>query len=391
MLRRLLAVAPAALLLLVLAHAPRSLAQSAPGAMAIAPAVAAPAVAASAHVLVDLTSGQTLAAANADEKRDPASLTKLMTAYLAFGALRQKAIVPSQMVTVSQRAWRAEGSRMFIEPRRSVSVEELLKGMIVQSGNDASIALAELLGGSEEAFVAKMNQEAARLGMANTRFANATGLSGPQHYSTAEDLAKLAGALIRDYPEYYPLYALKEFRYNNIAQANRNRLLWTDPHVDGVKTGHTEQAGWCLIASALRGERRLLSVVLGAASDASRAAESQKLLNFGFQAFDTVSLYQAGKPVAALDVWKGAAKQVGAGFVADRHLTLPKGQADKLQLTLVAQERLIAPVQRGQRVGVVRVAFDGKPVAEFPLIALEDVGPASLFGRAWDTVRLWFK
>jgi len=391
MLRRLLAVAPAALLLLVLAHAPRSLAQSAPGAMAIAPAVAAPAVAASAHVLVDLTSGQTLAAANADEKRDPASLTKLMTAYLAFGALRQKAIVPSQMVTVSQRAWRAEGSRMFIEPRRSVSVEELLKGMIVQSGNDASIALAELLGGSEEAFVAKMNQEAARLGMANTRFANATGLSGPQHYSTAEDLAKLAGALIRDYPEYYPLYALKEFRYNNIAQANRNRLLWTDPHVDGLKTGHTEQAGWCLIASALRGERRLLSVVLGAASDASRAAESQKLLNFGFQAFDTVSLYQAGKPVAALDVWKGAAKQVGAGFVADRHLTLPKGQADKLQLTLVAQERLIAPVQRGQRVGVVRVAFDGKPVAEFPLIALEDVGPASLFGRAWDTVRLWFK
>jgi len=391
MLRRLLAVAPAALLLLVLAHAPRSLAQSAPGAVAIAPAVAAPAVAASAHVLVDLTSGQTLAAANADEKRDPASLTKLMTAYLAFGALRQKAIVPSQMVTVSQRAWRAEGSRMFIEPRRSVSVEELLKGMIVQSGNDASIALAELLGGSEEAFVAKMNQEAARLGMANTRFANATGLSGPQHYSTAEDLAKLAGALIRDYPEYYPLYALKEFRYNNIAQANRNRLLWTDPHVDGVKTGHTEQAGWCLIASALRGERRLLSVVLGAASDASRAAESQKLLNFGFQAFDTVSLYQAGKPVAALDVWKGAAKQVGAGFVADRHLTLPKGQADKLQLTLVAQERLIAPVQRGQRVGVVRVAFDGKPVAEFPLIALEDVGPASLFGRAWDTVRLWFK
>jgi D-alanyl-D-alanine carboxypeptidase (penicillin-binding protein 5/6) len=391
MLRRFLAVAPAALLLLVLAHAPRSLAQSAPGAMAIPPAVAAPAVAASAYFLVDLTSGQTLVAANADEKRDPASLTKLMTAYLAFGALRQKAIVPSQMVTVSQKAWRAEGSRMFIEPRRSVSVEELLKGMIVQSGNDASIALAELVGGSEEAFVAKMNQEAARLGMANTRFANATGLSGPQHYSTAGDLAKLAGALIRDYPEYYPLYALKEFRYNNIAQANRNRLLWTDPHVDGVKTGHTEQAGWCLIASALRGERRLLSVVLGAASDASRAAESQKLLNFGFQAFDTVQLYQAGKPVAALDVWKGAAKQVAAGFVADRHLTLPKGQADKLQLTLVAQERLIAPVQRGQRVGLVRVALDGKPVAEFPLIALEDVGPASLLGRAWDTVRLWFK
>jgi D-alanyl-D-alanine carboxypeptidase (penicillin-binding protein 5/6) len=391
MLRRSLAATLAALFPLALALAPGASAQAAPAATAAAPAIAPPAVAAAAHVLVDLTSGQTLVAANADEKRDPASLTKLMTAYLAFGALRQKAIVPSQMVSVSQKAWRAEGSRMFIEPRRTVSVEELLKGMIVQSGNDASIALAELVGGSEEQFVVAMNEAAARLRMANTRFANATGLSGPQHYSTAEDLAKLAGALIRDYPEYYPLYALKEFRYNNITQANRNRLLWTDPHVDGVKTGHTEQAGWCLIASARRGERRLLSVVLGAASDAVRAAESQKLLNYGFQAFDTVQLYQAGKPVAVLDVWKGAARQVAAGFVADRHLTLPKGQAEKLQVTLVAQERLIAPVQRGQRVGLVRVVFEGRTAAEFPLIALEDVGPASLLGRAWDTVRLWFK
>ena len=391
MLRRSLAAAFTALLPLALAQAPDAHAQAVPGAAAVAPAISPPAVAAAAHVLVDLASGQTLVAANADEKRDPASLTKLMTAYLAFGALRQKAIVPSQMVSVSQKAWRAEGSRMFIEPRRTVSVEELLKGMIVQSGNDASIALAELIGGSEEQFVVTMNEAAARLGMANTRFANATGLSGPQHHSTAEDLAKLAGALIRDYPEYYPLYALKEFRYNNITQANRNRLLWTDPHVDGVKTGHTEQAGWCLIASARRGERRLLSVVLGAASDAVRAAESQKLLNYGFQAFDTVQLYQAGKPVAALDVWKGAARQVAAGFVADRHLTLPKGQAERLQLTLVAQERLIAPVQRGQRVGLVRVTLAGRTAAEFPLIALEDVGTASLLGRAWDTVRLWFK
>ncbi len=388
----------AAALPFVLAYAPPIAAQVPPGTNATpaAPAlppglVPAPTVAAAAYVLVDLTSGQTLAASAADEKRDPASLTKLMTAYLVFGALRQKTIVPSQMVTVSQKAWRAEGSRMFIEPRKAVSVDELLRGMIVQSGNDASIALAELVAGSEELFAERMNQEAARLGMTSTRFANATGLSDAQHYSTAADLAKLAGALIRDYPEYYPLYALKEYRYNNITQANRNRLLWTDPHVDGVKTGHTEQAGWCLIASALRGERRLLSVVLGASSDAARAAESQKLLNHGFQAFDTVQLYQAGKPVAALDVWKGAVRQVGAGFVADRHLTLPKGQADKLQLTLVAQETLIAPVQRGQRVGVVRVAFDGKPVADFPLIALEDVGPASLLGRAWDTVRLWFK
>jgi D-alanyl-D-alanine carboxypeptidase (penicillin-binding protein 5/6) len=327
---------------------------------------------------------------NPDEKRDPASLTKLMTAYLAFGALRQKAIVPSQMVNVSQKAWRAEGSRMFIEPRKSVTVDELLKGMIVQSGNDASIALAELVSGSEEAFVVRMNQEAARLGMSNTRFVNATGLADAQHYSTAADMAKLAAALIRDYPEFYPLYSQKEFRYNNITQANRNRLLWTDPHVDGVKTGHTESAGWCLVASALRGERRLLSVVMGAASDSARAVESQKLLNYGFQAFDTVALYQSGKPVTKLAVWKGAEPEVAAGFLADRHVTLPKGQADKLALTLVANERLIAPVQSGQRVGLVQVSLEGRTVAEFPLIALADVRPASLAGRAWDTVRLWF-
>jgi D-alanyl-D-alanine carboxypeptidase (penicillin-binding protein 5/6) len=235
-----------------------------------------------------------------------------------------------------------------------------------------------------------MNQEAARLGMTDSRFANATGLGGPQHYASAADIAKLAAALIRDYPEYYPLYREKEFRYNNITQSNRNRLLWTDPHVDGVKTGHTETAGWCLVASAKRGDRRLLSVVLGAASDSSRAVESQRLLNYGFQAFDTVALYQSGKPVTKLPVWKGAAPQVSAGFVADRHITLAKGQADKLTLSLVAQERLIAPVTSGQKVGIVKVAFDGKPIAEFPMIALEDVSQASLAGRAWDTIRLWF-
>jgi serine-type D-Ala-D-Ala carboxypeptidase (penicillin-binding protein 5/6) len=387
----------AVLVLLVVVAAGLAAAQS-PAATNAAPpapvppsgAFPAPPIAASSFVLVDMTSGQTLLAQNADEKRDPASLTKLMTAYLTFGALRQKVVVPSQMVNVSQKAWKASGSRMFIEPRKSVSVEELMKGMIIQSGNDASIALAELVGGSEEAFVARMNQEGTRLAMTNTHFANSTGLSGPQHYSTAADLAKLAAALIRDYPEYYPLYAQKEFRYNNITQANRNRLLWTDPHVDGVKTGHTETAGWCLITSAIRGERRLLAVVLGASSDTARAVESQKLLNYGFQAFDTVSLYQSGKPVTKLPVWKGASPEVSAGFLADRHVTLAKGQANKLALSLVAQERLIAPVQSGQKVGTVKVAFDGKPVAEFPLIALEDVPPASLAGRAWDTVRLWF-
>jgi len=351
----------------------------------------APAVAAASWLLTDVTSGQTLAGANADERRDPASLTKLMTAYVVFGALRAKTIVPSQMVAVSQYAWKAEGSRMFIEPRRAVSVDELLRGMIVQSGNDASVALAELVAGSEEALVTKMNAEAARLGMTGTHFTNVTGLSNPQHYSTASDLAKVAAALIRDYPEYYPLYSQKEFRYNNITQPNRNRLLWSDPHVDGMKTGHTDAAGWCLVATALRGDRRVLAVVLGASSDAARASEAQKLLNWGFQAFDTVQLYQSGKQVTTLRVWKGAAPEVPAGFLADRYLTLPKGKADKLTVTMQAEEPLVAPVARAQRVGTVKVSLEGKPMAEFPMIALEEVQPASFFGRAWDTVRLWFK
>jgi D-alanyl-D-alanine carboxypeptidase (penicillin-binding protein 5/6) len=280
---------------------------------------------------------------------------------------------------------------MFIEPRRAVSVDELLRGMIVQSGNDASIALAELVAGSEDAFAQRMNEEAKKLGLANTSFVNATGLSHPQHYSSAADMAKLAAALIRDFPDYYPLYAIKEFRYNNITQANRNRLLWTDPYVDGVKTGHTDAAGWCLISSAKRGDRRLVSAVLGAASDNARAAESQKLLNYGFQSFETLQLYAPGQPVSTLRVWKGAANDVAAGFLANRYLTLPKGRAEKLQLTMLATEPLVAPVAKGQRVGAVKVVLDGTPVADFPLVALADVPGASMFGRAWDTVRLWFR
>jgi D-alanyl-D-alanine carboxypeptidase (penicillin-binding protein 5/6) len=374
----------AALFAAALALPPPALAQS-------TGAAAAPQIAAAAHLLVDVTSGQTLAAVNADERRDPASLTKLMTAYVVFGALRAKTIQPSQMVNVSERAWRAEGSRMFIEPKRAVSVDELLRGMIIQSGNDASISLAELVGGSEAAFVARMNTEAARLGMANTHFTNVTGLSAPEHFSTAADLAKLAAAVITDYPEFYPLYAQKEFRYNNITQPNRNRLLWTDASVDGVKTGHTDAAGWCLIASAKHGERRVLAVVLGAASDAARANEAQKLLTWGFQAFDTVQIYQSGKAQVTLKVWKGTRNDVPAGFLADRYLTLPRGKADKLALTMEAIEPLLAPIARAQRVGTVKVALEGKPVAEFPLIALEDVPAAGIFGRAWDTIRLWFK
>jgi len=376
-----------ALIAVALVTASTATAQS----QAPAPAIPAPSAAASGWLVTDVTSGQTLAAQNADERRDPASLTKLMTAYVVFGALRAKTIVPSQMVAVSERAWKAEGSRMFIEPRRAVSVDELLRGMIVQSGNDASIALAELVGGTEEAFVQKMNAEAVKLGMTNSRFVNVTGLSQPQHYSTAADLAKVAAALIRDYPEYYPLYSQKEFRYNNITQPNRNRLLWSDPHVDGMKTGHTDAAGWCLVATAQRGDRRVLAVVLGASSDAARASEAQKLLNWGFQAFDTVQLYQSGKQVTTLRVWKGTQPEVPAGFLADRYLTLPKGKADKLAVTMQAEEPLVAPIARAQRVGLVKISLEGKPVAEFPMIALEDVPLASLLGRTWDSIRLWFK
>jgi serine-type D-Ala-D-Ala carboxypeptidase (penicillin-binding protein 5/6) len=354
-------------------------------------AVAPPSIAAKAYLLIDILSGQTLVAVNADEPREPASLTKLMTAYLVFRALKDKELVPSQMVNVSEKAWRAEGSRMFLEPRKAVSVDELLHGMIVQSGNDAAIALAETVAGSEAAFVERMNKEAVRLGLKNTRFVNATGLPAPQQVSTANDLAMLASSIIRDFPEYYPLYSIKEYRYNNITQSNRNRLLWSDPYVDGMKTGNTDAAGYCLIASAKRGPRRLLSVVLGAGSDSARAAEAQKLLNFGFQFYDTVQLYQNGQPVSSLRVWKGAADVVPAGFVADQYLTLPKGQAQKLKLSMETVEPLLAPVIRGQRVGVVRVILDGKPIGEYPLQALADVPLASLFGRAWDTVRLWVK
>lgn len=364
---------------LVLAQAPLS------------PAAPAPTIAAKSYLLIDTLSGQTLVAQSADEPREPASLTKLMTAYLVFRALKEKELLPSQMVNVSEKAWRAEGSRMFIEPKKAVSVDELLHGEIVQSGNDAAIALAETVAGSEDAFVERMNREAARMEMRNTRFVNATGLPAPQQVSTATDLAAVATAIIRDFPEYYPLYSLKEYRYNNITQSNRNRLLWSDPYVDGMKTGFTEAAGYCLIASAKRGPRRLLAVVLGTGSDAARASEAQKLLNYGFQSYDTVALYQNGQQVSSLRVWKGAADAVSAGFVADQYVTLPKGQAEKLKLTMEAVEPLIAPVAKGQRVGVVKVSLEGKPVAEYPLAALGDVAPANLLGRAWDTVRLWFK
>ena len=351
-----------------------------------------PPIAGKAWIVGDLTSGQTLTTQQADERFEPASLTKLMTAYLVFAALRDKKLALEQQVPVSTRAWRAPGSRMFIEPRRPVTVEELIKGMEVQSGNDACIALAEAVAGSEDVFVQLMNREAERLGMKNSHFMNATGLPDAQHYSTARDLYILAAALIRDFPaDYARYYAIKQYRYNNITQPNRNRLLWLDPTVDGVKTGHTEAAGYCLIASSRRGGRRLLSVLLGATSEAGRAQESQKLLNWGFQFFDSMRLYGSGEVVRSLEVWKGAQSTVKAGVKDEVFVTVPKGEGDKLKVEIVSQQPLLAPLAQGQRVGTLRVAFDGKPLAEYPVVALEAVGPAGLFRRAWDTLRLWIK
>ena len=340
----------------------------------------------------DLSSGQILTAQKPDERIEPASLTKIMTAYIVVQALRDKKISLDQAVTVSTRAWRAPGSRMFVQPRLPVSVDQLIRGMVVQSGNDACIALAEAVAGNEEVFVQMMNREAARLGMKNTKFMNSTGLPDPQLYTTAQDLYLLASALIRDFPtEYGQYYSQKEFRYNNITQPNRNRLLWLDPSVDGMKTGHTEAAGYCLIASSNRGGRRLVSVLLGSTSESARAQESQKLLNWGFQFFDSVKLHPANQSVKAIEVWKGAEEEVKAGFKSDIIVTVPKGDADKLKAELLTQQPLIAPVAQGQRVGTLRVTHDGKPVGEYPLVALEGVAVAGIFGRAWDTLRLWLK
>ena len=350
----------------------------------------APVINAKSWLLLDMTSGQVLASQGGTERVEPASLTKLLTAYLTFSALKTKAITLEQTVPVSEKAWKAIGSRMFIEPKKPVTVAELIRGMIVQSGNDACIALAELISGSEDAFAAAMNREALRLGMKNSGFRNATGLPDPQHFSTAQDLAVLATAIIRDFPEFYALYSQKEYAYNNITQANRNRLLWMDPNVDGMKTGFTEAAGYCLIASAKRGPRRLLSVVLGTQNETARATESQKLLNFGFLNYDVVRLYEKGQSVSTLEVWKGSVREVKAGFDRDLFVSVPRGQGERVKATLTSQKPLFAPVALNQKVGSMLVTIDGREIARQPLLALEGIATAGVFGRAVDTVRLWF-
>ena len=350
-----------------------------------------PTVAARAWLLLDATSGQPIAGGNPEERIEPASLTKLMTAYVVFSALRDRSLSLNEAVPVSERAWRAPGSRMFVVPGSRVTVEELLRGMIVQSGNDACLALAEAVAGSEDAFVGRMNREAQRLGLKDTHFANSSGLPQPGHYSTASDLALLTRSLIRDFPDEYRLYAEREYRYNNITQQNRNRLLWLDPNVDGVKTGHTESAGYCLIASARRGGRRLVSVVIGAPSDRLRAQESQRLLNFGFQSYDGVLLYQKGQEISRLRVWKGSARELGAGSPADLYVTVPKGTADRLQADLISVQPLVAPLAAGQRIATLRVSHEGRPLGEYPVVALESIAIAGFFRRAWDGMALLFK
>ncbi len=355
---------------------------------AAAQPVPPPPVAARAFVLVDALSGQTLAAESADDRFEPASLTKLMTAYVVFAALREHRIDEAQSVPVSEKAAQQAGSRMFIVAGKTATVHELLQGLIVQSGNDAAVALAESLSGSEEAFVALMNREAARLGLAGSHFADASGATARDNYSTARDLAVLTLDLIRDFPDRYPLFAQKEYTYNRIAQTNRNRLLWTDPTVDGVKTGFTEAAGYCLIASARRGERRLVAVVLGARSENLRTTETQKLLNWGFQVYETRRVFARGAPVAEPEIYKGTRSTVPVGFQRDIWLTLPRDHFTGIRAVLATRKPFVAPLAAGEKAGIMKLMRDNAPVAEFPVVALEDVPVAGFLSRGWDSLRL---
>ncbi|MBS0607983.1 MAG: D-alanyl-D-alanine carboxypeptidase [Proteobacteria bacterium] len=358
-----------------------------------------PEIAARNYLLVDVTAGQVLAAKDIDAPVEQASLTKLMTGYLVFDALRAKKITLEQKLPVSERAWKMPGSRMFIDPKMQVPVDDLLKGMIVQSGNDATMALAEGVGGTAENFVRLMNEQAKALGMKNTAYKNPEGLTEPGHTTTARDLATLASRLMQDFPQYLHYYSTKQYRYEGTPASNgnnRNMLLFRDPSVDGLKTGHTAAAGYCLVATAKRdfpnvGQRRLLSIVLGTASENARANESQKLLNWGYTAFDAVKLFDAGQAAATPAVWKGAQNTLKIGRPEAIVVTVPAGSAGKLGTDIVRQDPLIAPFTKGQSVGTLKVKLGDQQVAEVPLVALEDVGQAGIFGRAWDAIRLWIK
>ena len=365
-----------------------------------------PEVAAKSYIVLDLTTHQTLAERDADASADPASLTKLMTAYIVFQALREKKLTLEQTLPVSKLAWserKGGGSLMFIDTTMTPKVDELLKGVIVQSGNDASVALAEGVAGSVDAFVGMMNKQAQAWGLKNTAFKNVTGLTEPGHRSTARDMGVIAAHIISDFPEYFPYYSIKEYKYNNIAQPNRNLLLRRDPTVDGMKTGYTESAGYCLLATAQRefpnlgpaggaGKRRIMTVVLNTISMEARASESQKLLNWGFQAFDTVRLFDDGKAIVTPQVWKGTANVAKLGASGAIYVSVPRGEGAKLQTKVERSDPLVAPLAKGQRVGRILVSSaSGTPIADVPLVVMEPVEQSGIFGRAWDAIRLWVK
>lgn len=359
----------------------------------------APEVAARAYLLLDVTANQILASRELDMPVEPASLTKLMTAYLVFDALKAKKVDLKQTFNVSERAWKMPGSRMFIDPKMKVPVEDLIKGMVVQSGNDATVALAEGVGGSVDRFVQMMNDQAKVLGMKNTTYKNPEGLTEAGHVTTARDLATLAIRLMRDFPDYMGTYAIKKYRYPGTPAANesnRNLLLFKDPTVDGLKTGHTDAAGYCLVATAKRdfpnlGPRRLMAVVLGASSEIARANEAQKLLNWGYTAFDAVKLFDAGQPVATPAIWKGKEASVKLGRSDALVVAVPTGSAAQIKTQLVRPDPLVAPVTKGQTIGSLKI-FRGEQLwVDMPLQALDTVEQAGVLGRAWDALRLWIK
>ncbi len=344
----------------------------------------------SSYVLMDPASGRILMESNSDERLPPASLTKMMTAYIVERELDENRLSMDEMVPISVKAWKTGGSRMFVQEGSRVSVEDLLKGVIIQSGNDASVALAEHVAGSEGAFADVMNQQAQLLGMKNTRFETATGLPHENQYSTAYDLALLAAAIINDYPENYPLYAEKHFTYNNIRQPNRNSLLWRDPSVDGLKTGHTEEAGYCLVASAQRDDTRLIAVVMGTDSSEARAREVQKMLNYGFRYYETARLFDSGESLLESRVWGGKQDQMNLGLASDMVLTIPRGARDSLESVVEVDSVIKAPVSAGDELGTVTISFDGEVLAKRPLVAVEPVPEGGFFKRLLDAIKLFF-
>lgn len=352
---------------------------------------ATPKIKAKGYLLIDFNSGRVLAEKESDQRLEPASITKMLSSYVFANELAKGSISLSDEVRISEKAWRMQGSRMFVEVGKNVSVEDLLKGVIVQSGNDATVALAEHIAGSEDAFASLMNQHAAELGMVDSHFVNSTGLPHNNHYTTPRDIARLATALIRDFPEHYRQYSIKSFTFNNITQYNRNKLLWRNNAVDGIKTGHTDAAGYCLVASALRDDMRLISVVLGTSSEEARAAESQKLLTYGFRFFETHKLYEANAPLTTARIWKGTQEQLELGLEHDLYLTIPKGQYKNLDANMNLDARIVAPAKKGQSFGSVNISLDNEQYAKRELVALTDIEKGGLMDSLIDEIKLLFE